>query len=121
MEDRVYGDLQLLYQGSRDGNQGSYFHAKCDDKGATITVIRSTGSFVFCGFADKPWKSSGNCCESDKAFLFSLKIPSSEVGTAKMRIKRDMCSYAMFHEYSCGPYFGDYDLRITSDANSKSS
>ena len=52
-EDGLSGDLELLYWISQDGWKTSDFHAKCDDKGATITVIRSTGSFIFGGFADK--------------------------------------------------------------------
>ena len=52
LEDGVSGDLELLYRGSRDGWKASDFHAKCDNKGATITVIRSTDGFIFGGFAD---------------------------------------------------------------------
>ena len=73
MEDGVSGDLELLYRGSQDGWKTSDFHAKCDDKGATITVIRSSDGFIFGGFADKSWKSSDKYCKSDKAFLFFLK------------------------------------------------
>ena len=116
-EDGVSGDLDLLYQGSRDGWKGTDFHAKCDNKGATIRVIRSSDGFIFGGFADKSWKSSGRHCKYDKAFLFSLKSPSNEVGTAKMCIKQNMCSNAMFHLSSSGPTFGCGDLYIASDAN----
>ena len=121
LEDGVSGDLELLYRGSQDGWKASDFHAKCDDKGATITVIRSSDGFIFGGFADKSWTSSGIYCESDKSFLFSLKSPSNEVGTAKMRIIQNQCSYAMFHHSSYGPIFGcGYDLCIKSDANNNS-
>ena len=115
------GDLELLYRGSRDGWKGSDFHEKCDDKGATITVIRSSDGFIFGGFADKSWKSSGGWCKSDKAFLFSLKSPSDEVGPTKMSIKHKKCSKAMLHSSSNGPIFGNsYDLCIASDANNNS-
>ena len=118
MEDGVSGDLELLYRGSRDGWEGSDCYYKCDNKGATITVIHSTGGFIFGGFSDKSWTSYGNYCESNKAFLFSLKIPSSEVRTANMYIKQDSCYCAMFHNYSYGPIFGSgNDLCITSNAN----
>jgi hypothetical protein len=33
--------LELLYKGSRDGFNASSFHAKCDHKGATLTVAKS--------------------------------------------------------------------------------
>ena len=120
-EDGVSGDLELLYRGSWDGWKPSDFHAKCDNKGATITVIRSSDGFIFGGFADKSWKSSGRYCKSDKSFLFSLKSPSNEVGMAKMRINQNKCSYAMVHKSSSGPVFGvGNDLYIKSDANSNS-
>ena len=57
-EDRASGDLELLYRGSQDGWKESDFHDKCDDKGATVIVVQSTGGFIFCGFANKPWTSS---------------------------------------------------------------
>ena len=101
--------------------EGITFHAKCDDKGATITVIRSTRGFIFGGFADKPWTSSGGVYfESDKAFLFSLKISSSEVGLTKIGTKQNMFSNAMVHNYSYGPTFGYVDFHIASDANNNS-
>ena len=101
--------------------EASDFHAKCDDKDATITVIRSSDGFIFGGFADKSWTSSEEWCESDKAFLFSLKSPSNEVGPTKMSIKPNVCSNAMTHYPSYGPTFGGgHDLYIASDANRNS-
>ena len=73
VEDGVYGGLWLFYLGSSYGRKGEDFHAKQDNKGETITVIWSTGGFIFGGFSDKPWKSPGNkWCKSDKDLLFSL-------------------------------------------------
>ena len=122
MEDEVSGDLEILYWASRDGWKGSYFHAKCENKGATITVIRSTGGFIFGGFADKSWTSSRLVyCESNKYFLFCLKIPSNEVGTANMRIKKNKCTHAMWHNSSDGTTFGGGgEFYIASDANNNS-
>ena len=122
VEDGVYGYLELLYRGSRDGWDSEDFHAKCDNKGATVAVIRSSDGFIFGGFADKSWKSSGGYCESDKAFLLSLKSPESEVGPKNMSINQNKCSSAMGHVSSYGPTFGGYnDLYIGSDANNNSS
>ena len=42
LEDGVSGDLELLYRSSRDGWKALDFHDKCDNKGTTITVIRSS-------------------------------------------------------------------------------
>ena len=40
-------------------------------------------------------KSSGGYCESDKALLFALDIPSNEVGPTNMSRKLNECSIAM--------------------------
>ena len=123
MEDGVYEYFELLYQGSRDKWKLSDFHANCDNKGATITVIRISHGFVFGGFSDKSWTSANKHYDSDKAFLFSLKSPSNEVGTAKMRMKQNQCSYSMFRSFPLGPIFGGVnfgggsDFCIYSDAN----
>ena len=86
-------------------------------------MIWSTGGFIFGGFADKSWKSDGGLyCESDKAFLFSLKSPSPELGPIKMSINQNKCSGAMYNHSSSGPTFGGGDdFGIASDANNNSS
>ena len=52
LEDGVSRDLELLYQGLRYGWKASDFHVKCDNMGATITVIIISDGFIFCGFYD---------------------------------------------------------------------
>jgi len=39
-----------LYRASRDGFEASKFHEKCDNKGATLTIIRNTIGRIFGGF-----------------------------------------------------------------------
>ena len=118
MEDGGSRNLELLYRGSQVRWKASDFNVKCDNKGSTITAIRSTGGFIFGGFADKAWKSSVGYCKSDKAFFFSLKIPSNEVRPTKTHIKQNMCSKAIYHISSHGPSFGGCnDLYINSDTN----
>jgi hypothetical protein len=90
--------LELLYRASRDGWQGQDFHSRCDSKGATVTVIKCTGGFVFGGYADVSWHSRdgdsdkkslrgkvivSNYTQSAQSFLFSLNSPSS-VGPVKL-------------------------------------
>ncbi len=47
--------LELVYRASRDGWCATDFHSKCDNNGATVTVIKSTGGYVLGGYADLPW------------------------------------------------------------------
>ena len=42
--------VYLLYRASRDGWQPSDFHSHCDNKGPTLTLIRSSRGFLAAGF-----------------------------------------------------------------------
>ena len=44
----------LLYRASRDGWAASNFHSCCDNKGPTVTVIKS-GNNIFGGYTDQSW------------------------------------------------------------------
>jgi len=41
---KVNYEFKLLYRASRDGNTATVFHSKCDNKGATIVVIKIKNS-----------------------------------------------------------------------------
>ena len=45
---------ELLYRASRDGWGASNFHSCCDNKGPTVTVVKS-GNYIFGGFTDQSW------------------------------------------------------------------
>jgi len=45
---------KLLYRASRNGWAASNFHSCCDNKGPTVTVIKS-GNYIFGGCTDQSW------------------------------------------------------------------
>ena len=45
----------LLYRASRNGWAASNFHSCCDNKGPTVTVVKS-GNYIFGGYTGKEWK-----------------------------------------------------------------
>ena len=45
----------LLYRASRNGWAASNFHSCCDNKGPTVTVIKS-GNYIFGGYTEQEWK-----------------------------------------------------------------
>ena len=47
---------RLLYRASRNGWAASNFHSCCDNKGPTVTVIRSE-NYIFGGYTDESWNS----------------------------------------------------------------
>ena len=50
------GEWRLLFRASRDGFAGQTFHSKCDNKGPTITVVKS-GANIFGGFTEISWRA----------------------------------------------------------------
>ena len=72
---------KLLYRASRDGWAASNFHSCCDNKGPTVTVVKS-GNYIFGGYTDQHW--DGKSC---------LKIPI----TKRMRRRSGQkCCLAIF-------------------------
>ncbi|XP_022808126.1 uncharacterized protein LOC111345115 [Stylophora pistillata] len=51
-------DYILLYRASRNGWNSSNFHSCCDNKGPTVTVVKS-GNYVFGGYTEQLWESHG--------------------------------------------------------------
>ena len=115
-EDGVEGQMELLYRASRDGWDSTQFHAHCDAQGPTVTVIQSTGGYVFGGYADQPWMSSGKWISSTGAFLFALRCHSGLPPT-KMPLIPGRHGAALYGHSSRGPVFGGNDLHVGSNAN----
>ena len=66
------GKWRLLFRASRDGFAAATFHSKCDNKGPTVTIVKS-GNNVFGGFSEQSWRSGkfpdfkdGHHCEKRK-------------------------------------------------------
>ena len=45
---------KLLYRASRDGWAASNFHSCCDNKGPTLTMVKS-GNYIFGGYTEQHW------------------------------------------------------------------
>jgi hypothetical protein len=112
--------LELLYRASRDGFKAADFHGLCDNKGATVTVIRSKEGYVFGGYVDQSWNCSNGYVASSSAFLFSLVRPSSSVAM-KLPLNGRYNQYAMYCGSSRGPVFGSgHDIVVKDSANTNS-
>jgi len=108
----------LLYRASRNGWAASNFHSCCDNKGPTVTVIKS-GNYIFGGYTEQEWKGSGDWTKAPGSFLFSLVNPSGLPPT-KMPLKAGEDKYAIYCRSDYGPIFGrGHDLVIVNEPNSK--
>jgi hypothetical protein len=106
--------VNLLYRGSVHGKTGSNFHAKCDDKGPTITLVRCTGGYVFGGFTPEPWQSREKYVRADNSFLFSLVNPRG-APPQKFELIPGKEGNAIDDDSGYGPSFGGgHDLLIAN-------
>ena len=54
--DLRHSSFVLIYRASRDGWESINFHAYCDNKGPTVTVVKSE-NYIFGGFTEQSWNS----------------------------------------------------------------
>jgi len=100
----------LLYQASKDGSHATYFHQRCDSKGATVVIVETTAGNVFGGYTDQSWSSSSGYRSSSISFLFQLR-------PAMKRYNNKGGNYhATYSNSGYGPTFGGgHDLHISTN------
>jgi hypothetical protein len=102
-----------------DGWNAIDFHRRCDEKGATLTIVKTSDGYVFGGYSDQSWSDTSALSDTDEevimssndAFLFSLKCHGG-LAPMKMRIKSGQNKYAVHSSSSKGPSFGSNDLTV---------
>jgi hypothetical protein len=97
--------FNLIYRASRDGSTTASFHAKCDNKGATITVVKIKNSEqIVGGYNPLFWDSSNDIKNTKDSFIFSFadksNLQNANVVYSKTGDKSIQC-YQLF-----GPIFG---------------
>ena len=106
-----------LYCGSKDGFRAAQFHAMCDGKGPTLTVITTTAGHVFGGYTDQSWHSGTAYIASSKAFLFVLKCYSGRE-PVKIPLNPRHSDHATYGHPNLGPTFGGgHNLYVADNCN----
>ena len=94
-----------IYKATRDGGTGQTFHAHCDNKGPTLTLIESKNNYIFGGYitiswdSPKDWTFKGG---DDNAFIFSINN--------KKKYPIQNKSEVIYNHYDYGPDFGSNDI-----------
>jgi len=70
--------LKLLFRASKKGFASTAFHAKCDNKAPTLTVVKAKSGNVFGGFTTVPWGMSNTYRFDKHAFIFLLRKKESK-------------------------------------------
>jgi hypothetical protein len=101
-------DGLLLYRATSDGFKASAFHAKCDGKENTITIIKTNANYVFGGYTAAKWTSNDKAIIDPKTFIFSLRRNGI---SCSHKIMLKYANYEIFGDKKCGPIF-DRDIVI---------
>ena len=116
--------MTLLYKGTCDGFIPDTFHAKCDNKGETWTIIQDVGGYIFGGYTSVPWTSKGGNVIDPRAFIFTLVNPHGIPRTKYKYIQRSDSAEQCSHQDKDKefPSFGGGffpDILISSHPDSK--
>ena len=113
--ENVEKKYNLLYKISRDGDESSTFHSKCDGKGPTIVIIQTTAGYKFGGYTSINWDNSSSYKKDELAFIFTLNKKK------KFLIKTDNVNNAIWSGADYGPIFGSgHDFYISNKCKSSS-
>jgi len=108
----------LIYKGKKDGLSGYNFHAKCDNQGPTMTVVRVSGNkYIMGGFTALNWGGNRSYQSDNKAFLFSL------VGNRGKPVKLVSSgdAHSISDQSANGPSWGSgHNLHLYQQMNSNS-
>lgn len=116
--------FSLLYRGSRQGLSAAMFHAYCDGKARTLTLIQGQSKdepvCVFGGYASAPWEKRGGYVDAPDSFLFSVLNPfGDDITKFPVDPSSPQSSRAMFRSDHYGPCFGSGNvLWVRSESGS---
>ncbi|RIA99466.1 hypothetical protein C1645_811502 [Glomus cerebriforme] len=98
-------NFNLLYRASRDGMDANVFHNKCDNKGATIVIIKFKGTDqIVGGYNPLEWDSSGLYKNANDSFIFSITNIKDTSTAVIGRVKRATSAIYCYNNH--GPAFG---------------
>lgn len=96
---------QLIYYFLRDGFGTADFHRCCDSKGPTLSVIQSTGGYLFGGYTPLSWNGTNTFKNCSESFIFTLTNPHNIPPTKYHRNPQSQS--AIYCDPAYGPTFGD--------------
>ena len=98
---------------STDNGAAQGFHRACDNKGPSVTVVKSAGGHVFGAVTDKSWGGGARWIQSSVGFLFCLSCAGAPDRAQQFGITSQQ--YAVYQNPSYGPSFGGgHDLHISN-------
>ncbi len=106
--------VKLLYRASTNGWASSNFHSCCDNKGMTLTIIKTITNRIFGGFTTVSWDSSSGYKTDNHSFLFSVDE------RAKYPIINTF-THAIYCNSGYGPTFANHNIYVADNSNANTS
>ncbi|KAG9300208.1 hypothetical protein G9A89_002654 [Geosiphon pyriformis] len=105
-------DFDLLLRGSRDGFSPADFHRLCDNKGATVSVIKvkGTGQLIG-GYTQASWDSRNGFLNGTGSFIFSLGDGKAE----NAKLSKSISDNGPYGASNRGPEFGWNSIVMKSE------
>ncbi|GBB92192.1 hypothetical protein RclHR1_01980017 [Rhizophagus clarus] len=105
-------EFNLLLRGTKDGFGVEVFKKKCNNKGATIVIIKLKNSNkIIGGYNPIRWSESGSYLSSNQSFIFSFYSNTLDSSTNILSRVKDSF-YAILDDNNRGQGFGFGDLYI---------
>lgn len=109
-------NFELLYRASEHGWSSADFHHRCNSQGPTITILTSKEGYIFGGYAQESWISSGHTQDAN-AFIFLVKGHEDFV-PVKLQLVPGQEHHAIWDHANEGHSFGSFnDLLGASTAD----
>ncbi|KAG9300204.1 hypothetical protein G9A89_002650 [Geosiphon pyriformis] len=104
-------NMILLLRGSRDGFSPADFHRLCDNKGATVSVIKvkGTGQLIG-GYTQASWDSSNEYLDGTGSFIFSLDGKAEDA-----KLSKSVSDNGPYGASNRGPEFGEFSIVMKSE------
>ena len=111
-EGQALDETKLLFRATQDGFKSEDFHKICDNKGPTLTLVKTKNGCYFGGFTVSNWEHNGIYKSDPGSFIFSLNN--------KTKHECHNANYSIFSYPSYGPTFGGgHDFHICSECNQR--
>jgi len=107
----------LIYKATRDGFDANDFHQKCDNRGAILAIIESTGGYRFGGYASRPWQATNNYVADSSAFIFTLTNPHNIPATKYALQQANHANVLLFHTSYHVTFGAGIDLHVSSNSH----
>ena len=100
-------NFEKIFTMSLNGSSSKDFHNYCDNKGPTLTLVKTTKNKIFGGFTPLNWDSTSGSKndETNQTFIFSIDLMKKYDMINKEKL-------AINCNKKYGPYFGGRDFSI---------